>query len=155
MRKFMLTLFCGAALLIFTITNCSRDKNPVSNSDTDHDHAEAVGLIISANGVGLIRYDKGQVSGELNVKKGDMTPLLTIQFIAEDGDLFQPQGDDYTLSWDVADAAVADVIQHDEDGKWRLHVRGQSSGSTTIVFKIFHGDHADFVSEPIPIRVTD
>lgn len=152
MLKFMLNVLFGFALCLLG-AGCSRDTNPVSDSHTDHDHAEAVGLLISSGGVEFVRYEKGQVSGELQVKNGDMTPLLTITFIAEDGDLFQPEGEEYTLKWEVENPDIADIVQHAEDGAWRLHVKGMATGSTSVVFKIFHGDHADFVSLPIPVRV--
>lgn len=148
--QFLLFISIVAVLL----SGCSDDNNPVSDNDTDHDHAEAVGFVITTSGVEVARYEQGQVTGAFQVAAGEMTALLTITFIAEDGDLFQPEEDHYKLDWDVADTNIADVDQHEEDGKWRFHIAGLSAGSTTVVFKILHGDHADFVAQSIPIEVT-
>ena len=50
------------------VISCSDDSNPVKDSDTDHDHAEAVGCLISSSGVELARYEKGSVTGNLPVQ---------------------------------------------------------------------------------------
>jgi len=142
---FIVTLF---------LVGCSKDNNPVSENDTDHNHAEAVGFVITSSGVEVVRYQEGQVTGSIQVVVAEMTALLTISFIAEDGDFFQPNDDDYKLDWQVSDTGIADVHQHEEDGKWRFHIEGVSAGATTIVFKILHGDHADFVAQAIPVEVT-
>lgn len=144
-----------AVLALSLIMGCSNDSNPVKDDDTDHDHAEAVGCVISSSGVELARYEEGAVTGSLNVKVGETTPLLSISFIAEDGDIFQPEDDAYSLAWEVADADLAKIIQHDEDGKWLFHLSGIATGNTEITFKVLHGDHADFVAKPIPVQVTE
>ena len=95
------------------------------------------------------------MTGKLQVKVGDETPLLTIKFSADDGDLFQPEEDHYQLDWEFAASDIADIEQHAEDGKWRFHLHGIKAGSTEIIFKILHGDHADFVAKPIPVQVTN
>jgi len=58
------------------------------------------------------------------------------------------------LGWSVTDGSIAEVEQHSEDGKWNFHIKGKKLGTTAIEIKIMHGDHADFVSKPIPIEVT-
>ncbi len=152
MLKIVLKLLPLFALL-FLSSHCSKDDNPVDDSDTDHGHAEAVGFVLSSSGIDLIRYEKGVIAGELEVEEGELTPLLTINFIAEDGDLFQPDGEHFKLNWEVDNTDIADVVQHEEDGKWRFHIQGKQAGETTIIFEILHGDHADFVSLPIPVHV--
>ncbi len=137
----------------FFIIGCSDDNNPVKESDTDHDHAEAVGCIISSSVVELARYEKGAVTGQLQVKAGEETPLLSIVFIAEDGDVFQPEENHYKLAWDFSASDIAEIEQHDEDGRWRFHLKGKNAGNTDITFKVLHGDHADFVAKPIPVQV--
>ena len=72
---------------------CGDDDNPV---DAHHgeEHAEAIGLIIRDSGAEIVRYEKGQVSGEIDVGHGKETALLSVRFIAEDGDLFTPHTED-------------------------------------------------------------
>ena len=142
------------ALALF-IASCGDDDNPV---DPDHhdDHAEAIGLIVRDSGAEIIRVESGAVTGEIEVGHGKETALLSVRFIAEDGDLFTPdEDDDYSLGWEIADESIAEVEQHDEDGAWAFHIIGLEEGETTIRLKINHGDHADFVSPEIEIHVSE
>ena len=45
--------------------------------------------------------------------------------------------------------------QHDEDGAWAFHIVGLEEGETTLVLKILHSGHADFVSKEIEIHVEE
>ncbi len=143
-------MFLFALSLIVLVCN----KNPVDH-DHDDNHAEAVGLVITQSGAEIVRYENGVVTGKITVKAGEETPLLSVQFINEhDGDLFTPDGDHHTLGWTMADELIAELEQHNEDGKWKFHIHGKTTGNTTIEIKIMHEDHADFVSLPIPVEVT-
>ena len=87
---------------------------------------------------------------------GKETALLSVRFIAEDGDLFTPDADDgFTLDWELADAKIAEVEYHAEDGAWAFHIIGLEEGQTTIKIKLNHEGHADFVSKEIEIHVDE
>ena len=134
---------------------CGDDDNPV-NAHQGEEHAEAIGLIIRNSGAEIVRYENGKISGEIDVGHGKETALLSVRFIAEDGDLFTPHTDDgFSLGWEIADEAVAKVDWHAEDGAWAFHIVGVADGKTTIRLKIMHEGHADFVSMPIEIHVSD
>ena len=141
------------ALILF-VASCGDDDNPV---DSEHEeHAEAVGLIIRDSGTEIVRVESGQVTGEIDVGHGKETALLSVRFIAEDGDLFTPdEDDDYALDWEIADESIAEVEHHAEDGAWAFHIIGLEEGETTIRIKINHGEHADFVSPEIEIHVSE
>ena len=142
------------ALALF-VASCGDDDNPVDPDDHD-DHAEAFGLIIRDSGTEIVRVESGQVTGEIEVGHGKETALLTVRFIAEDGDLFTPDEEDgYALAWEIADESIAEVEHHAEDGAWAFHIVGLEEGETTIQIKINHGDHADFVSLKIEIHVSE
>lgn len=149
--KYLMLLILSFSLF----ATCSKDSNPLKDSESDHNHAEAVGLIITSNGAELARYEKGYVTGDLAVGMNEETSVLTINFIAEDGDVFQPAGDLYSLAWELAAADIAEIKQAANDGKWNFRLAGKKSGTTEITFKILHGDHADFIARPIPIQVTE
>ena len=134
---------------------CGDDDNPV-NAHQGEDHAEAVGLIMRNSGAEIVRYENGKISGEIDVGHGKETALLSVRFIAEDGDLFTPDPNDgFSLGWEIADETVAEVEYHAEDGFWAFHIAGLADGQTTIRIKIMHEGHADFVSLPIEIHVSE
>ncbi len=131
------------------------DNTPV---DTEHEeeHAEAIGLIVRDSGTEIVRVESGQVTGEIEVGHGLKTALLSVRFIAEDGDLFTPdEDDDYALDWEITDESIADVEHHAENNAWAFHIIGLAEGQTTIRIKINHGGHADFVSPEIEIHVEE
>ena len=148
-----------SALSIFALAlfaaGCGDDDNPV---DTDHDeeHAAAVGLIVRDSGTEIVRVESGQVTGAIEVGHGLETALLSVRFIAEDGDLFTPdESDGFALDWEIADESIAEVEHHPEDGAWDFHIVGVEEGQTTIRIKINHQGHADFVSPEIEIHVSE
>jgi len=145
-------------LTVLTLILTTGCDNPASSDDQDnheeHEHAE--GAILKMNGGEIARIENGQVqSGQIEVAKDEETPLITIYFLAEDGDEFQPDDPDYSLRWDQIDESVAEVEQHDEDGKWGFHIHGLTSGNTTVRFRLWHDneDHSDFDTPEIDIIV--
>lgn len=142
------------ALALF-IAGCG-DDNPVDPDHEDEVHAEAIGLIIRSSGAEIVHYENGEVEGEIAVGHGKETALLSVRFIAEDGDLFTPHADEgWSLDWEIADESIAEVEHHAEDSAWAFHIVGLEEGQTTIRIKINHGDHADFVSQEIEIHVSE
>ncbi len=150
MRRFNCTMLSLSA--VFLLSACS-DDNPVAG---DHDeHAEAFGVVLLNSGAEIARDEAGTVTGEIEVGVERETALLSVRFLAEDGDLFTPDDEDESLGWEIAETSIADVEHHEEDGAWRFHIVGHAVGVTTIRIQINHGDHADFVSRPIEIHVTE
>ena len=153
-RNFNASLLKSLPVFAFIIAGCG--DNPVDTDHHDEEHAEAVGLIIRSSGKEIVRYENGQVSGEVDVGHGKETALLSVRFIAEDGDLFTPDPDDgYSLAWEIGDENIAEVEHHEEDGAWSFHIVGLEEGQTTLVLKINHAGHADFVSKEIEIHVDE
>lgn len=153
LRKiFQLALFP----LALTFSACGDDDNPV-NTDSDGDtHAGAFGVQIISSGQELARNQNREVSGEIEVGHEKATALLTVRFISEDGDIFTPDADaGFSLSWKVADETIAEVEQHAEDGVWSFHIVGVANGHTSVVIKLNHAGHTDFVSLEIPIHVKE
>lgn len=151
MSKFTLALSLCALLF----SGCGDDDNPVDD-DHNEEHAEALGLIVRNSGAEIVRYENGEVQGHIEVGHLKETPLLSIRFIDEDGDLFTPDADEgFNLGWEITDESIAEIERHDEDGSWAFHIVGLEEGETSLVLKLNHFDHADFVSPAIEIHVKE
>ncbi|MBN60481.1 MAG: hypothetical protein CME20_03895 [Gemmatimonadetes bacterium] len=150
-NQIVLSILC---LALFAV-GCGDDDNPVDAHEGE-EHAEAIGLIVRDSGNEIVRYENGQVNGEIEVGHGKETALLSVRFIAEDGDLFTPHTEDgFSLGWEIADESIAEVEHHAEDGAWAFHIIGREDGMTSIRLKIMHEGHADFVSKEIEIHVSE
>ncbi|MDZ7715471.1 MAG: hypothetical protein U5J95_04585 [Balneolaceae bacterium] len=137
-----------ATILSLVIISCS---NPAS-SEEEHE-LEAEGAVLILNGQEVVRYEDGTVTGQLEVDEGQETALISIFFLDHDGDQFQPDEPEFSLNWRDINTSIADIEQHNEDGKWRFHLHGEAQGNTTVIFQLFHNDHADFETASIPVVV--
>lgn len=142
------TLLVALLAILFTATACN---NPAS-SEEEH-HEDPVGAVLKMNGQEIARYDESGVTGQIEVNAGEETALISIFFLADDGDEFQPDEPEFSLNWTDIDTSIADVEQHEEDGKWSFHIHGEASGNTSVVFQLFHDGHSDFDTQPIPVVV--
>ncbi len=117
----------------------------------EDDHDEAAGLVVLDQNDAVIASVNAsrQVTGSLTVPAGQARHL-EVWFVAEDGDRFQPDGDEHTLDWTVANEAIAVIDSHGD----HMDLDGVAAGSTTVVFSILHGSHSDYDSPAIPITVT-
>lgn len=124
--------------------------------DHDHDvHAEAEGLVLVINGVEIVKVWEGKVTGKITVKTGEETPLIRIFFLDDHQDRFVPEENDYFFAHEIANTESAEFEQHSSDGKWSFNLKGKAAGNTTIVLKLMHVDHVDFLTPPITIEVTE
>jgi hypothetical protein len=151
MLKYTINFIAVFSLILFFLPGCSED-NPVESEEI---HFEAIGLYVISSGDTIVKYIGGQVIGEIEVQEGTLTPLLSIRFLNEDGDVGIPTGDEYALIWELADEAIANVDSHDDElSEYKFHIEGKQAGATTITVILNHNDHKDFESKEITIRVT-
>ena len=144
-------LFTISALLL--LAGCN---NPLDNDDHEH-HEHAEGAVLTMNGAEIVRIEEGVVqSGQIEVTEGEETPLITIYFLNDEGETFQPDETEYSLRWEDIDQSVAEVEQHDQDGAWRFHIHGVAQGTTSVRFLLWHNDedHEDYETPLITISVT-
>ena len=141
-------IFAAVFLLAF---GCGKDDNPLDHKENEH--ADAVGCVIKQDDIELARAEKGTVVGSFQLLENVQTPLLNFYLITDDGDLFRPEGEAFSFAWESKRPDIADAIQLQSDGDWNFHLKGFSSGSTTIKFKVLHEGHDDFVSLDIPTTV--
>lgn len=142
----------GILLIVLSITiliaGCN---NPADSDEEEHPHPE--GAVFMMNGEEIIHYENGEASGTIEVDEREETPLITIYFIDEEGNEFQPDDPENSLKWKDIDTSIAEIEQHDEDGKWSFHVLGIAQGSTTVTFQLDHNGHSDFDIQDVTINV--
>jgi hypothetical protein len=159
MKKFR--LFSAAKSVVFVlflssiIVSCS---NSVDSDDDHEEHSEPFGVALILNGVEIAYQQDGTVNYEsgdhIDIPAGEETDLMTIRFIAEDGDRFEPHADEgYSLDWLISNEDALEVEQHEEDGAWQFHLVGKNVGSSEIQFSLMHNDHSDFTSSPFVVEV--
>lgn len=145
-------------LLSVLIVSCSNSVG----SDDDHEHeehSEPFGVALILNGTEIAVQEDGSVSyatgDQIDIPAGSETDLITIRFIAEDGDRFEPHADEgYSLDWVISNEDVLEVEQHEEDDAWQFHLVGVAPGETEIQFELWHNEeHRDFTSKPFVVEV--
>lgn len=150
--KILLLVFTLSALLV--LASCD---NPASSDDHD-EHATPFGVALILNGVEIAVQENGEISyhegDHIELEVGEETNLITVRWIAEDGDRFVPDTEDgYSLDWIISNGSVVEVEQHEEDGAWAFHLIGLSAGESDIQFELFHNDHSDFTSSAFEVHV--
>jgi hypothetical protein len=115
------------------------------------DHDEAAGLVVLDQNDAVIASVNAarQVTGSLTVQVGQARHL-EVWFVDADGDRFQPDGDEHTLDWRVANENVAVIDSHGD----HMDLEGVAAGNTTVMFRLMHGGHSDYDAPSIPITVT-
>jgi hypothetical protein len=143
--------FILLVVLVAGITSCD---NP-ADSTTTSEHVRGVGVVISSSGVTVVRYERDEeVQGHLEATAGELSDHLDFELIGDDGSVFMPSTDTHSLQFEIADTTLVTTWQHaDEQGGFEFHLDGKAAGETTIIFRVFHEDHADFTSKAIPVIV--
>ncbi|MDT8322966.1 MAG: hypothetical protein RRA94_02555 [Bacteroidota bacterium] len=132
------------------LTACSED-DPVAPQE---DHAEAIGLLLYRGDTLHASILRGETTDTLYAVVDQTGEDFDVRFYDEDEDVFEAHDDEVTFSWEIADPALADVVQESgKEGKFEFRLRGKQAGSTTIEFFILHEGHADFRSGPMPLVV--
>lgn len=149
-------VFAMIILTFFLFTACN---NPVGSEEEEH--SEPFGIALISDGVeiaaienGVLTYREGDY---LELGVGEETSLITVRFIDEEGDRFEPDtGDGYSLHWDIDNESVLEIEQHEEDGAWSFHFVGAGAGEAGVIFELWHNNHTDYQTpEPIKVHVQE
>ena len=114
------------------------------------DHLEPAGLRLYKGGEVITTVWQGQVSGGVVAGVGRSTGTIQVVFLLEDGDEIIPDDPDFEMQLVVANGAIATLTAN---GPWSFVGHGLVAGGTTFEVKIFHIDHVDWSSPPIPITI--
>lgn len=152
MKSYYKSLFISALIMI-VFTSCKEETNP---TEDQHEHFEAVGIVLYQNGQIVFRVNEGiidkSVSDSLRIPLGIATDF-TIKFILEDGDKVNlPDEEDKELSWSIGDASMLGIIKYSDD-RTKLTFTGLKVGKLEIEIHILHNGHIDFRTPKIPVIV--
>ncbi|MEX0770562.1 MAG: hypothetical protein WD035_07510 [Balneolaceae bacterium] len=135
----------------------------VTSSEEDDEYEEhsdpwGLALIQGENEIARQHQDRSisyKEGDHIELLAGEDSPLITVQFIDQDGDFIEPDhlDEDSALNWDIVDKEFLDIDQNPEDNKWSFHFVGLSEGETTVTFDLLHGGHSDFTSSPFTVHV--
>jgi hypothetical protein len=147
-------LYLGLLLLVAG-TTIACDDNPVDeHGHLDCDHFEAEGFDLVAGGSALHTQFQGAVSGTVTVNAGATITTVEVLWLDTDSLHIVPGSScDQSLRFDIDDDDVIG-IQKSPGNPWALDITGKQVGTTTFRVMVFHVDHADFTSLPIPVTVT-
>jgi hypothetical protein len=150
-----LFIFTALALSALLWTACEN-----STSSEDEEHSDPFGVTLFLNGVEIATQENGEVTyhegDHLEMKVGEETNLISIQWIADDGDRFVPDTEEgYSLQWIIGNENHLEVEQHEEDGPWSFHLVGLEAGETTVQFELWHNDHPDFTSSEFDVHIEE
>ena len=150
-KSFIYSAKTALTLLLVTGLFISCDN---STGDDHDDHSEPAGFVLKMNGADIItQLPGGTLTGEFELEPGEETALITIFFLDEDGDEFQPDEPEYSLGAEFEDEGIAEFEQHAEDGKWSFHIHAEAEGITDMVLMLMHNGHSDFNSQDIHVHV--
>ncbi len=142
------------ALTLLLVTGLFISCDNATGDDHDDDHAEPAGFVLKMNGADVItQLPGGNVTGEFELEPGEETPLITIYFLAEDGDEFQPDEPEFSLAAEFETDGIAEFEQHEEDGKWSFHIHAEAEGITDMTLMLMHNGHSDFNTQGIHVHV--
>lgn len=143
----------GLLLVTFMLSSVGCD----SDSSTDETHPDPARVQIESAGTALANASEINSAGNLIVAEGVEYSVEAV-FLNEDGTLFD-HGSNEFLEVQVENESVARWVV-DSPGSFSGKLQGLSEGTTSIVFRLMHGTvgsssaHADFVSRPIEVVVT-
>jgi hypothetical protein len=147
-------LACGAWVLAVTgLLSC--DDNPVDDKGhIECDHFEAEGFDLEMAGMALHSQYRGNTHGTVSINAGATLASVEVLWLDVDSMHVAPASDcDQSLAFDVANSAILGITPS-ASNPWAVDIEAKQAGNTTFRVKIFHVDHADFTSLPIPVVVT-
>ena len=153
----MLVLCLGLTLL-----SCSDSGTTPEEHDHDHEpaegncgHLEGDGYFLESDGALAVFGWRGDQTGELSARVGELGPALRMNFISADSVSFgvADNCEDNALGIELADESIVELVR--ETGvEWTFRLRGLAPGSTTLVLRGMHEGHSHIATLPIPVTVS-
>ncbi len=128
-------------------------KIPVIVREDTTAYGDPIGLRLSYEDGTVISTASGTTStGSVDVEKDSLTDHIEIEFYDDQNRYYQPEYPLHTLDFTIANPSIIQVLP--EAGEpWVIRVKGLSTGSTTVTFRLMVAGSAEFVSFPINVNV--
>ncbi len=152
MKKTTILFIVSLCIIPLFLTGCADEDDPL----VPEEHFKAIGMVFETSGIRIASILRGETGDTLLAPLNDLSDHIEVRFYNNDEELIDPPQDNtqYKLSWSIDDEAIAEVWQHEgEEGVFEFHLRGLQAGMTEIEFFIMHGDHNDYRSGKLPLRV--
>lgn len=130
------------------------------SDDDSHDehHLEAFGVALVMGTDTLVMSTSGEASeveGRLDLQVGQTRGPVLLHFLDEEGHWFRPEADPdgehaFALTHDAADFTTT----QDADN-WSFTATGAAAGASTVVVRVLHEGHDDYVSPALPVLVVE
>ncbi len=145
-------------LIVLTIQYQSCGEDDIVTPPSEHTDAEGILIMnesLTDTALYIFRGEFKSGFDTLKVPLGTISPHWEIFFINKDkARIDPPSGADYSPGFTVGSSSIAQIFQDDPvNKKWAFHLRGISSGNTTLIIKIIHAGHSDFTTPLIPVKV--
>lgn len=140
-------------VIILSITFYSCKDDHLHGPD---EHYEAEGVVFYHKGNKIAEIFRGVTRDTLRVRVNQSSDTIDVKFYDKDKKVINPP--DFTklpMSWEISDTSLVSILQ--PAGKERNYVfffRGKRNGNTHFEILIMHGNHIDYRSGKIPIRVS-
>ena len=128
-----------------------------STTNQDEHHLEAFGVALVQGVDTLLRSTSGnaeEVRGALALQLGQSRGPLLLHFLDEAGHWFRPEADpdgEHSFALDLGATSYGVVV---DSLDWSFTATGLQMDSTTLVVRVLHQGHDDYVSPALPVLVT-
>ena len=142
-------------LLMLTTFNACDEDDPISPQE---EHLEAIGTVVyDATGALAVSILRGETNDTLFITAGELSDHFDVKFYNEDEQIVDPPDDeDSKLNYEIGNETIVEWWQHPgEEGGYEFHLRGLMTGITTLELFVQHGDHNDYRSGLIPVKVIE
>lgn len=142
-----------SAFAVFALVGLAACDNPV---DAD-EHGEPVGAMLVDRDTGVMLAETHGTGssihwdGELPVLQPGEGIEVDVVFVDADGTEI-PMGGEFTVRASVAAGAPAGIVNVSEHGD-HVDIEGVAVGTTSLVFSLWHGGHADWDSPALSVEV--
>ncbi|MFA7330554.1 MAG: hypothetical protein WC326_05700 [Candidatus Delongbacteria bacterium] len=148
------TLTAGALTLALALGFTACDDN--DDTHEDEHHLEAFGVALVLNGDTLVKSMSGEASevvGRLELLVSQPTGPILLHFLDEEGAWFRPEADpdgehSFALTHDPARLSVVP-----DNLAWSFQLTGLAADSTSLIVRVLHEGHDDYVSPALPVLI--